>query len=71
MKLSLVLLGASSIAAVGAVPRPDPHVVHERRSDLPGAWGQGERLEKDTLLPVRIGLTQSNLEYADSLLMEV
>lgn len=67
MKSSIFLLGA---AAIGTIAVPAPHYeLHERRDMLPTSWTQGRRLDGSTSLPVRIGLTQSNLEYGHNLLM--
>ena len=66
MKLSIFTSVAFAVAATHA-----SHVVHERRDSIPTAWADGERLHKKTILPVRIGLTQSNLHNADDLLMGV
>lgn len=72
MRLSLLLLGASfALASASAIPGQKHHVVHERRSTLPASFDEGYRLDKNTVLPVRIGLAQSNLHIADALLMEV
>jgi len=58
-------------AQVAAVPRPGNHVVHERRDAVPKSWIKRDRLDADAELPVRIGMTQSNLERGHELLMEV
>jgi tripeptidyl-peptidase-1 len=50
---------------------PTSHVVHERRDYVPDAWIKGDRVEGSTGLPVRIGMTQRNLEKGHDLLMEV
>ncbi|KAL2209978.1 subtilisin-like protein [Sarocladium strictum] len=48
------------------------HVVHERRHKaIDHQWDKREQLHKDEVLPIRIGLKQSNLEHADRWLMEV
>ncbi|GAM84188.1 hypothetical protein ANO11243_021810 [Dothideomycetidae sp. 11243] len=57
---------ASPVRAVHA------HSVHEKRSILPQGWSrQGVDLDKDMILPMRIGLTQSNLDKAYEHLMDV
>lgn len=69
MKSSILLLG---VAVVGAVAAPAPHYeLHERRDVIPTSWTQGKRLDGSTLLPVRVGLTQSNVDYGHDLLMEM
>lgn len=65
----LLLLGAA--AAVIALPAPHEYVVHERRDYIPNSWIQSKKLDGSTTLPVRIGLTQSNLDRGHDLLMEM
>jgi tripeptidyl-peptidase-1 len=65
----LLLLGAA--AAVIARPAPHEYVVHERRDYIPSSWIQSKKLDGSTTLPVRIGLTQSNLDRGHDLLMEM
>ena len=47
------------------------HVVHEKRDALPVAWTKHSCAPKDTILPVRIGLTQRNLEHSDRFLDDI
>ena len=62
---------ALAIAALsGAIPAPVKHVLHEKRSKHVD-WVKGERIKRDSVLPVRIGLTQNNLEKGDEYLMTV
>lgn len=70
MKSSILLLGAAA-ASVLAAPRPNDHVVHERRDMIPNSWIEGKRLDGSTSLPVRIGLTQSNLDAGHDMLMDM
>lgn len=65
----LLLLGAA--AAVIAMPAPHDYVVHERRDYIPNSWIKSKKLDGSTTLPVRIGLTQSNLDRGHDLLMEM
>lgn len=67
---SLVLLSAFAAQAV-AVPVQADHAVHERRDYVPNAWVKRGRLDAAAILPVRIGMTQSNLEKGYDLLLEV
>ena len=68
--LSLAVIG--SLAAGGlAAPTQATHVVHESRHELPSTWVKRSAHEADALLPVRIGLTQGNLDRGYDLLMEV
>lgn len=58
------------LATVAAAPTPATHVLHERRSES-AAWVKLNRVHEDVKLPMRIGLTQSNLHNADEYLMKV
>lgn len=67
---SLAILGAIA-AQVAAVPFQSSHIVHERRDFVPKAWAKRDRLEASAELPVRIGMTQRNLDKGHDFLMEV
>jgi tripeptidyl-peptidase-1 len=54
-----------------AVPTPSSYSLHEKRSALPRFWSRGERVERDAILPIRIGLMQSNLQDGYEHLMDV
>jgi tripeptidyl-peptidase I len=47
------------------------YVAHEKRHNDRPKWTKKDRIHKDFVLPVRIGLTQSNLEKGHSYLMDV
>jgi hypothetical protein len=47
------------------------HVIHERREQTLATWSKRSRAHPNAIVPVRIGLSQSNLEDAEDLLMEV
>ncbi|KAJ5666609.1 hypothetical protein N7462_011018 [Penicillium macrosclerotiorum] len=70
MKSSVLFLGFVAIS-VTAVPAPSNYEVHERRDYIPNYWAEGKRLDGSTTLPVRVGLTQSNLNHGHDLLMEI
>jgi len=69
MKLFLFLLAL--VANVMAVPTAHNYQVHERREFIPSSWIEGRKLDGRVSLPVRIGLTQSNLDHGHDLLMEL
>ncbi|KAJ5223919.1 hypothetical protein N7468_008461 [Penicillium chermesinum] len=69
MKTSILVLGAAAVAL--AAPTSHSYAVHERREYIPNSWVEGKRLDGSTSLPVRIGLTQSNLDKGHDLLMAV
>jgi tripeptidyl-peptidase-1 len=68
VKFSLVVTIA---ALVNSAPNPVPHVLHEKRETPSKDWIKGARIEKDAIIPMRIGLTQTNLENGYDLLMDV
>ena len=59
------------VSCVVAVPAPVANVVHEKRDSAPVSWAKRNRVAPHVLLPVRIGLTQSNLDIGPDLLDEV
>ncbi|PMD36236.1 subtilisin-like protein [Hyaloscypha variabilis F] len=67
---ALSILGALATQAA-AVPHAVNHVVHERRDAIPKSWIKRDRIDANVELPVRIGMTQSNLDKGHELLMEV
>ncbi|KAL8902038.1 MAG: hypothetical protein Q9207_004903 [Kuettlingeria erythrocarpa] len=65
------LLAVSALAAGSfALPSVD-HVEHEKRDRLPPGWQYHEKLQSSEVLPMRIALTQSNLDQAEEFLMDV
>jgi hypothetical protein len=55
-----------------AVSSPfETHAVHEKRHSLPIAWTKQSRARSDTIVPVRIGLNQRNLEHGDRFLDDI
>lgn len=66
---TLLLAAAGSFAA--PTPAESDHVLHERRDLIATAWQKREPLHGDANLPVRIGLTQSNLDRGAELLDEI
>ena len=72
MKSVLCAAAAAALVAVcGAIPTPSSYVLHEKRSSLPRLWSRGSRIDGEAILPVRIGLTQNNLDNAYVHLMDV
>ena len=53
---------ALAAAIVNALPAPSSHIVHERRDSLHPRWLKRDRVPSHKKLPMRIGLTQSNLD---------
>jgi tripeptidyl-peptidase-1 len=71
MRFSVVVLAAALAATAAAVPFQTSHVLHERRSEAPKNWVKRSKISRNARLPMRIGMTQSNLDRGDELLMEV
>ena len=67
--LTLSLLVAAALQAAAAPT--SSHLLHEQRQSAPLHWGKRGRVDPSVVLPVRIGLTQSNLEIGPGLLDEV
>jgi hypothetical protein len=65
--IMLCVLAASAMA----VPTAHDYQLHERRDFIPESWVEGKKLDGNVSLPVRIGLTQSNLDYGHELLMDL
>lgn len=62
----------AAIAALSnAAPTSVKHALHEKRQTPSLDWVKGARIESSAILPMRVGLTQSNLENGHDLLMEV
>lgn len=71
MRSSLLITSLALAASVAALPA-STHVVHERRSNT-ASWTKLSEVQLDQRinLPVRIGLTQSNLDSGYDLLLDV
>jgi len=60
------------VAAIAlASPSAGLSVLHERRDGLPRTWLKSEKVPGGTIIPMRIGLVQSNLDKGHDLLMDV
>ncbi|KAG8526033.1 uncharacterized protein KY384_000795 [Bacidia gigantensis] len=72
MHQSLFLTAIALTVSTLAAPAPSSnHVLHEKREAKLLHWEKRDRVHPDVLLPVRIGLTQSNLDKGPELLDEV
>ncbi|KAL9614182.1 MAG: hypothetical protein Q9167_001334 [Letrouitia subvulpina] len=70
MLLKIALLSCLTASTIAA-PAPVANVLHEKRENAPRFWVKRDRVAPHVLLPVRIGLTQSNLDIGPALLDEV
>lgn len=72
MRISSATLILVLTATVQSIVVPRPHVLHEKREDtLSNQWIKRDKLSPSATLPMRIGLTQQNLENGYDLLMDV
>jgi tripeptidyl-peptidase-1 len=73
MRSSIFLAAAACFAASLAAPTADNHhfVLHEKRDGAPHQWTKRTRAHPEEILPIRIGLTQSNLHLAEEYMMDV
>ena len=71
MLLSRVAVAVAFVASSIAAPAPSTHALHEKRDAPPADWVKTARIEGSAILPMRIGLTQTNLDKGYDYLMEV
>lgn len=71
MHFSAVLALAATALALPSPSVPATHRLHEKRDFLSAEWIRGKEVPHDALLPVRIGMSQQNLDRGHDLLMEV
>ena len=69
---SLLAAAAAAATCVSGSPVGPSHAVHEKRDIIPHGWQKhDEALRKDFVMPMKIGLSQSNLDKAYDYLMDV
>jgi hypothetical protein len=72
MLFSLIFVYSLLAVAIAApTSNSKRHVIHERRDRLLTHWRKRATLHGDSHLPMRIALTQSNIEKTDEFLMGV
>lgn len=59
------------VAVATAAPAATNHVLHEKRNVATSMWEKRAAVPSEMSLPMRIGLTQSNLDRGYDLLMDV
>jgi len=67
----LSLIAGVFFASAIASPIASSSAAHERRNGLPRGWLKTEKVPSGSVLPMRIGLVQSNLDKGHDLLMDV
>ncbi|KAL8661074.1 MAG: hypothetical protein Q9202_005946 [Teloschistes flavicans] len=60
-----------TLFSLGALVASSLAVVHEKRDVLPPGWKYHDKLRSSEVLPMKIALTQSNLDQADDFLLDV
>lgn len=69
MRLSLLALGAVITSAL-ASPTGN-YVIHEKRTGLPSKWSKREQVDRGAVLPLRIALSQRNIDRGYEFLEDV
>jgi tripeptidyl-peptidase-1 len=68
---SLLLLSLFFVSVFPSPAQYPRHILHERRSQAPPQWLRRSRLEAEEVIPVKIGLSQRNLDRAEDFLYDV
>lgn len=71
MHFSLPVLALLGLAVAAPTEQVRRHVLHETRDTSSANWVKRDRVHGEVKLPMRIGLTQNNLEKGHDLLMEM
>jgi len=71
MRLGQIILAGVLACTATALPASSPLTLHEKRSAPTKQWVKRSRVHGAQTLPMRIGLTQSNLDKGHDMLMEV
>ena len=71
MYLSQILLAFTGFLILGHGAPASKHVLHEKREIIAPRWSIGKRVPPAAKMPMRIGLTQRNLENAHEHLVDV
>lgn len=71
MLFSLIALSALAFSLCDAATVPNTHTLHEKRDATSSGWVKRNRVHPLTIMPVRIGLAQSNLERGYGYILDV
>jgi tripeptidyl-peptidase-1 len=66
-----VIITSLLASRLAASPLTQHHEVHEKRHSHPAGWTRRGELSNSVVLPMRIALTQSNLDKGHKWLMDV
>ena len=70
MRSSILVAAVAGFLSCSAAPT-DNFVLHEKRDAAPHQWTKRNRAHPADVLPVRIGLVQSNLHKAEEYILDV
>jgi tripeptidyl-peptidase-1 len=71
MLANFVIIVSILASFTHTAPSPIKHALHEKRETPAYDWIKVSRVESTAILPIRIGLSQGNLEQGHDMLMEV
>lgn len=71
MLYSQVAAFVALTSLASALPAPSTHTLHEKRDEPSSDWVKGARVDGSTYLPMRIALTQTNLDKGHDYVLEV
>ena len=74
MRRSILLAAVAGFLTCSAAPTENAKrnfVLHEKRDGAPHQWTRRNRAHAAEILPVRIGLVQSNLHKAEEYMLDV
>lgn len=67
----ILIFVTTFLAGVTCAVIPSSHAIHERRNDQNTKWVKRGKIQSHAILPIRIGIAQSNLDRAHDFLMDV
>ena len=67
----LALVASLSYTQASPTGKYAKHLLVEERSMIPDGWTHAQKLDRHVVLPMRIGLVQSNLDMLEDYLMDV
>ena len=71
VRLLMTVAAAALFLLCGGTPTQSSHAIHEKREVTHPRWMKRDRIHPSVKLPMRIGLSQSNLDRGMEYLMDV
>lgn len=71
LSLRILIFIETFVVAVACGVIPSSHAIHERRNSQNTKWIKRGKIQSHAILPIRIGIAQSNLERGHEFLMDV